>query len=227
MEKSIFLNKANIVVSAFDELSLDTICKINSQNIFDVVEIRLDQLIQENELKTKISSITKPLLLTCRHPKEGGDNNISEPLKRVSIIEPLLSHASAIDIEISTANEMKNLITEAKSKNIQVVLSYHNFETTPNLAELKTIATEAKDKGADIIKIATTTNTIQELITLLYFSENGSIENLSFMGMGKFGMSSRLVAAQSGSVLNYSAIAETSIEGQWQLAAYREALKLN
>ena len=227
MEKSIFLNKANIVVSAFDELSLDTICKINSQNIFDVVEIRLDQLIQENELKTKISSITKPLLLTCRHPKEGGDNNISEPLKRVSIIEPLLSHASAVDIEISTANEMKNLITEAKSKNIQVVLSYHNFETTPNLAELKTIATEAKDKGADIIKIATTTNTIQELITLLTFSENGSIENLSFMGMGKFGMSSRLVAAQSGSVLNYSAIAETSIEGQWQLAAYREALKLN
>lgn len=227
MEKSIFLNKANIVVSAFDELSLDTICKIYSQNIFDVVEIRLDQLIQENELKTKISSITKPLLLTCRHPKEGGDNNISEPLKRVSIIEPLLSHASAIDIEISTANEMKNLITEAKSKNIQVVLSYHNFETTPNLAELKTIATEAKDKGADIIKIATTTNTIQELITLLTFSENGSIENLSFMGMGKFGMSSRLVAAQSGSVLNYSAIAETSIEGQWQLAAYREALKLN
>ena len=227
MEKSIFLNKANIVVSAFDELSLDTICKINSQNIFDVVENRLDQLIQENELKTKISSITKPLLLTCRHPKEGGDNNISEPLKRVSIIEPLLSHASAIDIEISTANEMKNLITEAKSKNIQVVLSYHNFETTPNLAELKTIATEAKDKGADIIKIATTTNTIQELITLLTFSENGSIENLSFMGMGKFGMSSRLVAAQSGSVLNYSAIAETSIEGQWQLAAYREALKLN
>ena len=227
MEKSIFLNKANIVVSAFDELSLDTICKINSQNIFDVAEIRLDQLIQENELKTKISSITKPLLLTCRHPKEGGDNNISEPLKRVSIIEPLLSHASAIDIEISTANEMKNLITEAKSKNIQVVLSYHNFETTPNLAELKTIATEAKDKGADIIKIATTTNTIQELITLLTFSENGSIENLSFMGMGKFGMSSRLVAAQSGSVLNYSAIAETSIEGQWQLAAYREALKLN
>ena len=227
MEKSIFLNKANIVVSAFDELSLDTICKINSQNIFDVVEIRLDQLIQENELKTKISSITKPLLLTCRHPKEGGDNNISGPLKRVSIIEPLLSHASAIDIEISTANEMKNLITEAKSKNIQVVLSYHNFETTPNLAELKTIATEAKDKGADIIKIATTTNTIQELITLLTFSENGSIENLSFMGMGKFGMSSRLVAAQSGSVLNYSAIAETSIEGQWQLAAYREALKLN
>lgn len=227
MEKSIFLNKANIVVSAFDELSLDTICKINSQNIFDVVEIRLDQLIQENELKTKISSITKPLLLTCRHPKEGGDNNISEPLKRVSIIEPLLSHASAIDIEISTANEMKNLITEAKSKNIQVVLSYHNFETTPNLAELKTIATEAKDKGADIIKIATTTNTIPELMTLLTFSENGSIENLSFMGMGKFGMSSRLVAAQSGSVLNYSAIAETSIEGQWHLAAYREALKLN
>lgn len=227
MEKSIFLNKANIVVSAFDELSLDTICKINSQNIFDVVEIRLDQLIQENELKTKISSITKPLLLTCRHPKEGGDNNISEPLKRVSIIEPLLSHASAIDIEISTATEMKNLLTEAKSKNIQIVLSYHNFETTPNLAELKTIATEAKDKGADIIKIATTTNTIQELMTLLTLSENGSIENLSFMGMGKFGMSSRLVAAQSGSVLNYSAIAETPIEGQWHLAAYREALKLN
>ena len=86
MQKSIFLNRPNLVVSATDSSTLDAICKTNNNNTFDIVEIRLDELVQEKSLKEKISSISHPLLLTCRHPKEGGQNNISDPLKRISLI---------------------------------------------------------------------------------------------------------------------------------------------
>ena len=126
MQKSIFLNKPNLVVSATDHSTLDAICKTKDTNTFDIVEIRLDQLVQEKNLKEKISSISHPLLLTCRHPKEGGQNNISDPLKRISLIEPLLPFASAIDIELSEFDKMKNIVSEAKSKGIKIILSYHN-----------------------------------------------------------------------------------------------------
>ena len=227
MQKSIFLNKPNLVVSATDHSTLDAICKTKDTNTFDIVEIRLDQLVQEKNLKEKISSISHPLLLTCRHPKEGGQNNISDPLKRISLIEPLLPFASAIDIELSEFDKMKNIVSEAKSKGIKIILSYHNFKTTPETSDLNLIISEAEGLDVDIIKIATTTNALKELIDLLRIKKNSKIENLSFMGMGNFGMASRLIAAQSGSILNYTAIGETTIKGQWQLEEFLSALNSN
>lgn len=227
MQKSIFLNRPNLVVSATDHSTLDAICKTKNNNTFDIVEIRLDQLVEEKNLKEKISSISHPLLLTCRHPKEGGQNNISDPLKRISLIEPLLPFASAIDIELSEFDKMKNIVSEAKSKDIKIILSYHNFITTPETSDLNLIISEAERHDVDIIKIATTTNTLKELINLLSIKENSTIENLSFMGMGNHGMASRLIAAQSGSILNYTAIGETKIKGQWQLEDFLSALNSN
>ena len=153
MQKSIFLNRPNLVVSATDHSTLDAICKTKNNNTFDIVEIRLDQLVQEKNLKEKLSSISHPLLLTCRHPKEGGQNNISDPLKRISLIEPLLPSASAIDIELSEFDKMKNIVSEAKSKDIKIILSYHNFKTTPETSDLNLIISEAEGLDVDIIKI--------------------------------------------------------------------------
>ena len=100
-------------------------------------------------------------------------------------------------------------------------------EATPETSDLNLIISEAERHDADIIKIATTTNTLKELINLLSIKENSTIENLSFMGMGNHGMASRLIAAQSGSILNYTAIGETKIKGQWQLEDFLSALNSN
>ena len=223
MEKSIFLNRPNIVVSITDSKELEEICNTEERLSFDIVEIRLDQLIGEQSIGNKLSKINHPLLLTCRHPDEGGQNQISDPIKRQSILEPLLSYASAIDIELAEADSMHEIISKAKNDNIKVILSYHNFKTTPSTLESK--AKEAINRGADIVKLATTTNTITELIDLFTLLEKISDQNIAVMGMGKHGKASRLIAAQSGSILNYGAGGSTKIDGQWKLNEFSKAIK--
>lgn len=223
MEKSIFLNRANIVVSITDSKELDEICNTEERLSFDIVEIRLDQLIGEQSIGNKLSKINHPLLLTCRHPDEGGQNQISDPIERQRILEPLLSYASAIDIELAEADSMNEIISKAKNYNIKVILSYHNFKTTPSTLESK--AKEAINRGADIVKFATTTNTITELINLFTLLEKISDQNIAVMGMGKHGKASRLIAAQSGSILNYVAVGSAKIDGQWKLNEFSKAIK--
>ena len=223
MEKSIFLNRANIVVSITDSKELDEICNTEERLSFDIVEIRLDQLIGEQSIGNKLSKINHPLLLTCRHPDEGGQNQISDPIERQRILEPLLSYASAIDIELAEADSMNEIISKAKNDNIKVILSYHNFKTTPSTLESK--AKEAINRGADIVKLATTTNTITELINLFTLLEKISDQNIAVMGMGKYGKASRLIAVQSGSILNYVAVGSAKIDGQWKLNEFSKAIK--
>ena len=76
MEKSIFLNRPNIVVSITDSKELDEICNTEERLSLDMVEIRLDHLIGEQSIGNKLSKINHPILLTCRHPDEGGQNQI-------------------------------------------------------------------------------------------------------------------------------------------------------
>ena len=223
MEKSIFLNRANIVVSITDSKELEEICNTEERLSFDIVEIRLDQLIGEQSIGNKLSKINHPLLLTCRHPDEGGQNQISDPIERQRILEPLLSYASAIDIELAEADSMNEIISKAKNDNIKVILSYHNFKTTPSTLESK--AKEAINRGADIVKLATTTNTITELINLFTLLEKISDQNIAVMGMGKYGKASRLIAVQSGSILNYVAVGSAKIDGQWKLNEFSKAIK--
>ena len=223
MEKSIFLNKANIVVSITDSQELEEICNTEKRPSFDIVEIRLDQLIGERSIENTLSKISHPLLLTCRHPDEGGQNQIHDPVKRQSILEPLLSYASAIDIELAEADSMHEIISKAKNENIKIILSYHNFKTTPSTLESN--AKEAIHRGADIVKFATTTNTITELINLFTLLEKTSDQSIAVMGMGKHGKASRLIAVQSGSILNYVTVGSAKIDGQWELSEFIKAIK--
>ena len=84
---------------------------------------------------------------------------------------------------------------------------------------------EAINRGADIVKLATTTNTITELINLFTLLEKFSDQNIAVMGMGKYGKASRLIAAQSGSILNYVAVGSAKIDGQWKLNEFSKAIK--
>ncbi len=57
-------------------------------NLCDVAELRLDQLqMPAAELRAKLAGNTLPLLLTARHPAEGGQAP-EDPGARAAMIEP-------------------------------------------------------------------------------------------------------------------------------------------
>jgi 3-dehydroquinate dehydratase-1 len=193
----------------------------------DLFELRLDHLVGPeaaglDELEEKISRLRAPLIITARHPQEGGANKLNLRQRR-NLLSRFLSRARYIDVELRSAAAFHWLCKLAQKKNVQRILSFHDIKATPNLRGLQVKARRAKSLGADIFKVATRTDTLAQLARLLDFITKKDPDlSVSAMGIGKLGAISRVLLAYRGSALVYGSVATASeIEGQMSLEQLR------
>ena len=192
----------------------------------DVIELRLDTLqIPADEIRAALLKAENrmPVLLTARHPAEGGQGNLTAE-QRMALIEPLLDMAALVDVELRSAVEMKPLIQKAHACGVKVMGSFHDFQATPGDDVLRGAINFAQPAGLDAVKIATFLNSQNDLIRLLQLTGEQQRLRLSCMGMGPWGRVSRLVLAKAGSLLNYGFIGESNAPGQWPAARLKEIL---
>jgi len=198
----------------------------------DLFELRLDHLVRlpsvaaatygaagiVDELEEKMSRLRAPLIVTARHPKEGGAYNLNLRQRR-DLLSRFLPHARYIDIELRSAAALHSLLKLARKKNVRRIISFHDLKATPDLGGLQVKARTAKSLGADIFKVATRTDTPAQLARLLDFITKKDLDlAVSAMGIGKLGAISRVLLAYGGSALVYGSVAAaTGIEGQMSL----------
>lgn len=191
----------------------------------DFFELRLDSLspIRVRDEK-RISRLRAPRIITVRDPREGGVGKLSIENRRTLLLR-FLPRAKYIDVELQTVRQFKSLLVQAKKRKVGLILSYHNFKTTPSSRSLCAKAKRAKAMGADIFKVATRTDTPAALAQLVDFLTNPNIRlPISAMGIGKLGPISRLLLARCGSVLNYGALGQPNVEGQLSVDVLRSAI---
>jgi 3-dehydroquinate dehydratase-1 len=190
----------------------------------DVAELRLDQLqLPVVDLRARLAGNETPLLLTSRHPAEGGQGP-EDPVARAAMIEPLLDLATLIDLELRSAMQMQGTIAKARAAGVPVLGSFHDFQATPSDDVLLGAVNFAQQAGLDAVKFATYLNTQEDLIRLMRLAGGTHRLRLSVMGMGPWGRVSRLVLAKSGSLLNYGFIGTSNAPGQWPVARLKELL---
>lgn len=190
----------------------------------DVIELRLDQLaLPAAEVKERLSQNQTPVLLTARHPAEGGQGP-EDAAGRMALLEPLLDRAVLVDIELRSAMEMKPIIQMAHSIGIHVVGSFHDFHATPGEEVLNGAINFAQPAGLDAVKIATFLNNADDLMRLMKLACEPHRLRLSVMGMGPWGPISRLVLAKCGSLLNYGFIGAANAPGQWPAMRLKQVL---
>ena len=189
----------------------------------DLFELRLDRLAGiVGRVETKLPKLRAPLIITARHPNEGGSGRLSLRQRR-ALLTRFLTHADYLDVELRSARALRALLAIAGKKNVGRIISFHNFKSTPTARLLAAKARAAKAHGADIFKIATRTDTPMELGRLLDFMTNSPMDlPLAVMGIGKLGAISRVLLARAGSVLIYASLgAASDIEGQLSLDQLR------
>jgi 3-dehydroquinate dehydratase-1 len=188
----------------------------------DLFELRLDHLAGiVDELENKVSRLRAPLIITARHPQEGGANNLSL-LRRRDLLTRFLPQADYVDVELRAASALRSLLILARQKGVRRIISFHNFKSTPTPRVLMAKVRAAKACGANIFKIATRTDTPIELTHLLDFVTTKSVNfSVSAMGIGRLGAISRVLLARAGSALVYASVAGTNIEGQLSLEQLR------
>ena len=190
----------------------------------DLFELRLDSLAgTADELENTLPKLRAPLIITARHPNEGGAGKLSLRQRR-ALLTRFLTHADYLDVELRSARALRALLALAETKNIRRIISFHDFKSTPSARLLVAKAHNAKALRADIFKLATGTDTAMELGRLLDFMTSSGVNlPLAVMGIGKLGAISRVVLARAGSALVYASVgAATDIEGQLSLEQLRE-----
>ena len=163
----------------------------------DFFELRLDRLARiVDELENKLPNLRAPLIITARHPQEGGANKLSIRQRR-NLLSRFLHRASYLDVELRSASALGALLKLARRKNVRRIISFHN---------------------ADLYEL-----TPMQLARLLDFMKTENVDlPLSAMGIGKLGAISRVLLARCGSVLVYASVAAaTDIEGQMSLEQLR------
>jgi 3-dehydroquinate dehydratase-1 len=190
----------------------------------DLFELRLDLLkLDTADLRAAIPKLDLPVLLTARHPAEGGQGT-EAAAGRIALLEPLLDLASLIDIELRSAGDMRGVTQKARGLSVGVVGSFHDFQATPGDEILGGAIEMAQTFGFDAVKLATYLNTPDDLMRLMKLLTAHRRLPMSLMGMGPLGRLSRLALSKLGSLLNYGYLGESNAPGQWPAAKLKELL---
>lgn len=161
-----------------------------------------------------------PVLFTRRSTIEGGEI-IALNEAQVIVMYTAVCESNCIDlIDYEMANDAANIAqvrTVAKANDVKLVLSYHNFSSTPNLETLATKFLTAEQMGADVAKVAVMPSNLDDVLTLLTASHEAS-KNLRIplisLSMGPYGALTRLFGWVFGSSLTFAVGAASSAPGQ-------------
>jgi 3-dehydroquinate dehydratase type I len=191
----------------------------------DLFELRLDALARSiKAVRDGIDKLPAPFIITARHPMEGGANQLSSRARR-ELLLTWLPRANYVDIELRSARALAAVLRAAASKNIRLIISFHDFRGMPRRSRLDEIARSAQSLGADYVKIATRTDTPAQLGRLLdFFERPGHVAKVVAMGIGKLGRNARLELARRGCALNYAHLGTTRVAGQLSIPELRRAL---
>lgn len=176
----------------------------------DLLEIRAD-LFSTPESAFKYAEDLKlhidlPLLGTLRET-EGNRS------RRLSLFRELLAVVDAVDIEIDTPIR-DQVVAMASSRT--VIISEHDFDTTPSVDTLAEKVRVAVDAGAHVVKLATMARSAGDTTRLLTLCAQSSHPMIA-VSMGDIGAVSRVVAPLFGSLFSYTVVNGSVAPGQLPL----------
>ncbi|WP_432987117.1 type I 3-dehydroquinate dehydratase [Dactylosporangium sp. CA-233914] len=152
-----------------------------------------------------------PTLATIRSKAEGGYWQGDEAT-RLRLFEAVLPGVDAVDVELSASGILPDVISAARAAGKPVIVSYHDFERTPDEAALRATVEAARYAGADVVKISTMVHRTADLKVLAGLLLR--YEPMIVIGMGPVGAGTRVFFPLLGSRVTYSAIGGRPAPGQ-------------
>lgn len=209
------LGAAPVVVAAGGEADVEALVRADGAR---VLELRADLFATPSPetlvpALRRLAATGKPLLLTVRAATEGGGVALDDD-RRAALYAAGLPLVQAVDVEIASADLARDLVRRARATGALVLLSAHDFTTTPPADALHARIDAAFAAGADVAKLATHTATPAQLQTLLEVTLAARARGVATLGMGPLGPLSRVVLPSAGSLLTYAAAGAPTAPGQ-------------
>lgn len=236
------MSKVDVAVTIAPYEGIDEQLKsylIREKENIDIIELRIDQResLDFKELEKLLKDlknidIKARVLVTYRTAVQGGKGSKNgkdyyEFLQDLIQIEGY----NMIDIEWeeTQTETLLQLIAQAQAAGLEVVLSQHDFEQTPNLEALKFTYFKMNKLGADILKIAVMPKERQDVLNLLeaLATSAESVQSKSVgIAMSHLGLVSRTAQGVFGGAISYGCLGEPQAPGQIHVRKLKELLNL-
>lgn len=161
------------------------------------VEFRFDLLELKSEEVVQLLKASRRSIATFR------PGNHKNEFRLQTMISAIKDGATYADIELDADTYYaKEIIKTARQYRREIIFSYHNFDMTPELQELKAQVDFARRAGADVIKIACQVNYTKDIQTLMSLYLEG--ERMVVIGMGEKGFVTRVAAPFMGAEFTFA-----------------------
>lgn len=198
----------------------------------DLVEYRIDVFFEDKEDSTdllgdridRVLALVKasplPCIVTCRPHWEGGEYHGDDD-ERVSMYEALgtSDHPPAyIDVELATYTRSANIKqkinlavdhpNQQRTVSTRLILSTHDFEGRPSDLTRKVLQMQDEPACA-VVKIAYRARSIRDNLELFEILRDRTKPTIA-LGMGEFGIMSRILAPKFGGFLTFASLRDES-----------------
>ncbi len=177
----------------------------------DILELRIDYM-QNPNLEKLLSHNNIPKIVTNRTHYEGG-KFIGEEEARIALLQKAADlGAEYVDIEY-------NWFSKFRLGPTKLIVSYHDFNITPNDRSLQQICHKIDEKNPYIIKIATKANSHEDSLRMLNLISHARKVNKNIIGicMGDKGIITRIYGPVLGSYLTFVALDKEKSSAPGQL----------
>ena len=206
----------------------------------DLIEWRIDGYEKARDVKDCIKALKDllplidpvPLIFTCRTECEGGLQPLSDQDRLDLILGTMKTGLlDIVDTELCNGQDyIDSVIKEAKASHTRVILSCHDFKKTPSRDFILDKLTEARDRGADIAKLAAMPNEYEDVLSLMeatLTARNTRIDiPIITMSMGEKGVVSRVAGGVFGSDVTFAIGKKASAPGQIPIQDLRQAMSV-
>ncbi|MDA1015862.1 MAG: type I 3-dehydroquinate dehydratase [Planctomycetota bacterium] len=171
---------------------------LNASRQGDLIEVCLDHLAKEPDIADMISGISKPILISCRRPVDGGAWKGTEDQRMQLLRQAIIAGPEYIELDLDIADKIPRF------GSVKRVVSYTCLDHA--LGNVDTVFDRAKDAKADVVKFTWPTPNLESAWPLLAAVTKKRDLPVVGLGMDRAGLTFSLLGQKFGSPWVYAAL---------------------
>jgi len=169
----------------------------------DLVEVRADYLKDWSEIEEIPRISTVPTILTYKVEEKRA---LRQDIRSIRSALAAAGKFAYFDLDLAS-DELKEIVSQLRTKGVKPIVSYHYTSGTPPLSTLRGIIKKEAEAGAEICKLVTTAKKPEDNLTCLRLvSEMSKAHELVCFAMGPLGTPSRLISPLIGANFTFASL---------------------